>query len=139
MNIDKLDLEPLQKAIRSLKTSIDAYTLDKQNEFIRDSFIKRFEYSYELSHKIVKRYLSIVSPDPNSINEMTFQELIRQAYTKGILENSWDMWKLYKEARNNSSHSYNEDKAITIANDIEIFYSEAIYLLKKLQDYNKNI
>ena len=49
------------------------------------------------------------------------------------------MWKLYKEARNNSSHSYNEDKAITIANDIEIFYSEAIYLLKKLQDYNKNI
>ena len=27
----------------------------------------------------------------------------------------------------------------SIANDIEIFYSEAIYLLKKLQDYNKNI
>jgi len=132
-----LDLIAIEKAIKSFGKAIDTYSLNSKDEFIRDSVIQRFEYSYELSTKIIKRYLSETSANPSSINEMSFQEQIREGYTKGILKNSWDMWKKYREDRNTTSHAYNERDAIDIARDVQVFYSEAIYLLQKLKEYNK--
>lgn len=129
----ELNLESLEKAIISFKKAIDEYNLDRSNEFVRDAVIQRFEYSYELATKMIARYLSLVSADPSSINELTFPEIIRQAYTKGILKNSWDMWKTYRNDRNKTSHGYDEANAIEIANDVLLFYNEAIFLLEQLQ------
>lgn len=135
----KLDLTALEKAINSFEKAIDQYNLDEENEFVRDSVIQRFEYTYELASKIIKRYLSITSADPSSINEMSFQEIVRESYTKGILQNSWDVWKKYRENRNRTSHGYNEDDAIEIAQNVQVFYSEAKFLLTKLDEYNNRI
>ena len=135
----KLDVTAIEKAINSFGKAIDQYGVDEENEFVRDSVIQRFEYSYELASKIIKRYLSITSADPSSINEMSFQELVREAYTKGILKNSWDVWKKYRENRNRTSHGYNEEDAIEIAQNVQVFYGEVQFLLKKLEEYNKRI
>ena len=129
----ELNLESLEKAIISFKKAIDEYNSDRNNEFVRDAVIQRFEYSYELATKMITRYLSLVSADPSSINELTFPEIIREAYTRGILKNSWDMWKIYRQDRNKTSHGYDEANAIEIANDVLLFYNEAIFLLEKLQ------
>lgn len=135
----KLDLNALEKANISFSKAINEYSLNEDNEFVRDSVIQRFEYTYELSSKIIKRYLSVTSADPSSINEMSFQELVRESYTKGILKNSWDIWKRYRENRNRTSHGYNETDAIEIAENVQVFYSEVEFLLSKLEEYNNRI
>lgn len=135
----QLDLTALEKAIDSFKKAIDAYELDHSNEFVRDAVIQRFEYTYELTTKMIKRYLSITAADPSSINEMSFQEIIREGYTKGVLKNSWDMWRKYREDRNRTSHGYNEDNAIEIAGSVQVFYDEASFLLEKIKVYNTKL
>lgn len=135
----QLDLTALEKAIDSFKKAIDAYEQDHTNEFIRDAVIQRFEYTYELTTKMIKRYLSIIAADPSSINEMSFQEIVREGYTKGILNNSWDVWKKYREDRNRTSHGYNEENAIEIARSVQMFYDEAMFLVEKIKEYNIKI
>ena len=48
-----------------------------KDEFLRDAVIQRFEFTYELSHKMLKRFLESTSPSPANIDEMAFQDLIR--------------------------------------------------------------
>ena len=134
----KLNLDTLEKAIISFKKALDEYDLDQSNDFVRDAVIQRFEYSYELSTKMIIRYLSIVSADPSIINELSFSEIVREAYTKGILQNSWEKWKTYRNDRNRTSHGYDENNAIEIANNVLLFYNEAIFLLAKLKEKVQN-
>lgn len=128
----KLDLTSLENAIKSLNEGLDEYTTNPNN-FVRDACIQRFEYTYELSWKMLKRYIEIGSPNPVEIDEMSFQNLIRLGSEKGVLLNGWDTWKIYRQARGTTSHAYNEAKAIAVFNEIPGFLQEAKFLLKKLQ------
>lgn len=132
----KLILTPLQKAIASLKEAIDAYQIEPSNLFVRDSCIQRFEYTYELSWKMLKRYLKLSEPSSENIEELNFQSLIRLGSDRGLLQNGWDKWKVYREARNITSHAYNEEKAKEIISYISDFHIEAQFLLEKLLSAN---
>lgn len=104
---------------------------------MRDACIQRFEYCYDLSAKMIKRYLSLVLANPGEAQEMTFQNQIREAHTLGIIENSWDKWWEYRDSRNKTSHGYDESIAIEIAGDLDAFYHEIKFLLKTLMDKNE--
>lgn len=130
---ESLDLSALATAVVSFGRALDEFKKDESNEFVRDSVIQRFEYCYDLSTKFIKRHLSLISDNPNAINEMSFQEIIREAYTKGILRNSWDTWWKYRDDRNATSHAYSEAKAIEVAGDVEAFLLEASYLVEQLK------
>lgn len=67
---------------------------------------------------------------------MSFPELIRTGAEKGLLLNSWDVWKIHRDARNIASHAYNERKADKVFADIPAFYEEACYLFKTLRERN---
>lgn len=128
----QLDLTSLKKAIQSLEKAVNEYKINP-NEFVRDSCIQRFEYTYELSWKTIKRHLEITVANPNSIDEMSFQELIRMANEKGLLLNDWGTWKLYRIYRGTTSHAYDQDKANEIYNEIPFFLEEAQFLLNQLE------
>lgn len=131
----KLVLDPLQNAIQSLKTALLSYKNDNA-EFTRDACIKRFEYTYELCHKMLKRHLEITSPTPSEIDEYTFQTLIRTGYERGLLLNSWDKWATYRDNRNRTSHGYNEQNAIIIVGELDDFMTEATHLLNTLKNHH---
>ncbi|MBV1788442.1 nucleotidyltransferase substrate binding protein [Marinobacterium sp. D7] len=135
---EKLDLSVLARAIATLKVALDEYQKDPSNEFVRDSCIQRFEYSYDLSTKMIRRYLSLVAANPGEVQEMSFQSLIREAYTLGIVENSWDQWWEYRDNRNKTSHGYNRDTAIEIVEGLPRFYQEADFLLQALTEKNED-
>lgn len=130
---DNLNLTSLTKAVASFHRALDAFEKDTDNEFVRDSCIQRFEYCYDLSTKMIKRHLSNISENPSAINEMSFQQLIREAYTKGIINNSWDKWSEYRDDRNATSHGYDEERAKVVAASVIHFYGEVAYLLERLQ------
>ena len=133
----KLDLTSFSKAIASLEMGLNEYTHNK-NDFIRDACIQRFEYTYELAWKMLKRYLEVTSANPVEVDEMSFQNLIRTGSEKSLLLNDWETWALYRKARSTTSHVYNEIKAQEVFAQIPGFLVEAQFLLKQLQAQNLN-
>ncbi len=136
--VEKLDLTSLAKAVESFGRALGEYDKDTSNEFVRDSCIQRFEYCYDLSTKMIKRHLSNISANPIAVNDMSFQQQIREAYTKGILQNSWDKWSDYRDDRNATSHGYDESRAIEVAASVKYFYAEVAHLLGRLKEFYEN-
>lgn len=119
-----------KKAIDSLKTSLELYnnSLNEPNEdarlAFRDACIQRFEYCIELSWKTSMKILgSMTSAAKPAIREMARNNLIADA----------EPWLKFIEARNNSSHSYDEDVAKKVFIEIELFFPEANKLLATLE------
>lgn len=135
-NSHKLDLTSFEKAIHSLEVALAAFQKQPTDLFIRDASIQRFEYTYELCHKMLKRYLEITEPNSELIDQMQFAQLIRTGSERGLLLNGWDTWNKYRYARNLTSHTYNEDKAVEVCQAIPLFFEDAKFLLEKLHERN---
>ena len=52
-----LDLTPLTNAVQRLDEGLARYLADTSDTQIRDGLIQRFEFTYELSHKMLKEGL----------------------------------------------------------------------------------
>ena len=135
-NRDKLDLTPLANAVQRLDEGLARYQQDITDTQIRDGLIQRFEFTYEISHKILKRHLKQVSASPGAFNEMAFADLIRSGNEHGLLLGDWSDWKGYRERRGKTSHTYNEEIAMDVVQSIPDFLLEVRHLLKKLQERN---
>ncbi len=141
----RLNFSTLQNALQQLEKSLAyAHSEMAKNdaglfEQLRNSVIQCFEFTYELSHKMLKRYLEAVAANPEAISEMSFQELIREGNQKGLLQSDWSVWKGYRQARNNSSHTYDAQKAQEVFEVAPAFLAEVRFLLAQLmQRTSKN-
>jgi nucleotidyltransferase substrate binding protein (TIGR01987 family) len=134
---DKLNLAPLENAVSRLTEGLARYEKDITDTQIRDGLIQRFEFSYEISHKMLKRHLEAVSPTPEQFDAMAFADLIRSANEQGLLLGDWSAWKTYREMRSNTSYTYDEEIAIEVVQSIPTFLEEARHLLKQLQERNQ--
>lgn len=129
----KLNLSSFQNALDSLKVGLDAHQADPENKFIRDACIQRFEYCYELTHKMARRYLEINESSPSEIKTMGFPNFIRLGYERGLFNAEWAEWKKFRDSRNITSHAYDEEKAKIVFQSIPKFLTEAQFLLKQIQ------
>lgn len=129
-----LDLSSLEKALGNLYEVINVYNADKTNLITRDSMIQRFEYTYSLALKMLKRYLSLYSVLSDNIDTMTFNSMIRQANKMGLLASNLEKWDNYRQKRNLTSHTYNEDAANAVVSIINDFSYDVKFLLDKLKE-----
>ncbi len=134
-----LDLTPLQNAfarlqesMRYLHSDLAAHDAGLQRQF-KMATIQAFEFTYELAHKTLKRYLEASEPTPTVVDEMSFATLIRTAAERGLVQNSWDVWSAYRKARGTTSHSYNEESADNVLMQVAPFMAEVQFLLQQLQ------
>jgi len=134
---EKLDLTPLENAVNRLAEGLTRYEKDITDTQIRDGLIQRFEFSYEISHKMLKRHLEAASPTPEQFDGMAFSDLIRSGNEQGVLLGDWSKWRSYREMRSKTSHTYDEGVAIEVVQGIPAFLDEARYLLKQLQERNQ--
>lgn len=128
-----LDISSLESAITRLKEGLERYQRDTSDTQIRDGLIQRFEFTYELSHKMLKRYLESASATPELYDDMPFADLIRSGNEQGLLLGDWPTWRGYREMRGKSSHTYAEKVALEVVAVIPAFLEEAIYLRDKLR------
>lgn len=126
------DTTPLTRAITRLEEGWVRYEMDTRDTQIRDGLIQRFEFTYEVSHKMIRRYLAASSPAPQEIAEMDFPNLIRSANARGLLLGDWPSWKRYREMRSQTSHTYDEEVAREVVVGIPDFLAEAQYLRDQL-------
>jgi len=133
-----LDLTDYANAVASLERSVTSYKTETEGEYkevLRDSSIQRFEYVFEFSHKILRRYLSWHIPMPQvKVSELSFAELVRTANTHGLFTESYEVWSNYRKMRNITSHTYNEDAAKLVLEIIPAFLEEVKKFLSKMQE-----
>lgn len=82
---------------------------------------------------MIKRYLEYSSPTPDDVDKMAFGDMIRTANEIGLLFGDWSDWWAYREMRNLTSHSYNEQKALQVVANIPKFLTEIEFLLNELE------
>lgn len=135
-----LDFTPLESAIGQLEKSLKfaRSPLGQQDpdlfEQLRNSVIQCFEFTYELSHKMLRRFLKETAASPDDFESMTFADLIRTGNEQGLLRSDWGQWKAYRQARTDSSHTYDEKKAAAVYEVAQDFVKEARFLYGKLID-----
>lgn len=129
-----LNITSFEKALNSLKEVIEVYNSDKTNLIIRDSMIQRFEYTYFIALKMIKRFFSQGAFVLENIEGMTFNAMIRQANKMELLKSNLEKWDDFRQKRNLISHTYDENVAMAVALVIEDFAIEVQYLLNRLKE-----
>ena len=128
-----LDFSPLENAVQRLDEGVVRYSSDPSDIMVRDGLIQRFEFTYELSHKILRRFMEAAAANPTEFDEADFQYLIRTANEQGLLLGAWPQWRVYRDMRSKTSHTYDEEVALKVVAGIPDFLKEARYLLEQLQ------
>jgi len=123
-----ISFEELQKALDTLHEALNFSKKVETDPTIykiaRDACIQRFEYCIELSWKTsVKALGSQTKFAKPAIREMARADLIDSA----------EIWLDFIEARNNTSHSYDENVAKKVFYQIVKFHPESQELLKRLR------
>lgn len=128
-------LEKLNLAYNSLKEMIEFgntanISLEKFDEALRDSIIKKFEYTFELSWKTIKTYL-----EEEGYEEMSSpRKVLKQAFESNIISDE-EVWSNMLEARNSTAHTYDEEKAIYYEDVIKNKYVKKLdELIRKLNE-----
>jgi nucleotidyltransferase substrate binding protein (TIGR01987 family) len=129
----KLDSSSLGNTVRRLREGIARWQSEPADEQVRDGLIQRFEFTYELSQKMVRRYLKEAAASPDEIDRMPFADLIRTANAQGLLRGGWPAWRRFREMRARTSHTYDAEVAALIAAGIPAFLEEAEHLYAELQ------
>jgi nucleotidyltransferase substrate binding protein (TIGR01987 family) len=124
---DGLILAPFAKALASLDDAL----AQPKNEYLRDSVIQRFEYTYELAWKSLRRYL-MSAGDAQDIDAMARKDLFREAGRIGLIEDV-EAWFVFHRMRNLTSHTYNAEVAEEVYLAARDFAPAARRLLEELE------
>lgn len=94
-------VDSFQKAYRQLSKAL----AQPKDEFVRDSAIQRFEFTFELFWKVLKQYAAREGIEVNSPRAS-----IREAFRLKIIGSN-PLYLEMLESRNLSSHTYEEELA----------------------------
>lgn len=137
-----LYLQSLEKAIESLEKAVQiaqdeelASRLDaSQQELMESGVIQRFEFTFELAWKMIQRWIR-VNLSPESADTRTKKDLFRIAAQQGLIADP-GQWFQYHEARNVSSHTYDENLAESVFETAIHFAVDVRALLNELRNRN---
>ena len=112
--------------------TLDAAEPELIREGIAESVIQRFETCYDCLWKVLKRYLTeeLGIPDPPNSPKPVF----RLANENRILPSPVEQWLRYADARTDTSHDYDGEKARACLGLVPDFIDDAIRLYRKMSD-----
>jgi len=125
-------ITPLQRAFESLHKALKRAIDNPEDLEVRDGCIQRFEYTYELCVKFLKRYIEEESPITENIDQVNFRDLLRISAEIGLIQEV-NHWFAFRAARNNTSHVYNEITAKEVFSIIPQFAVQAQFLIDSLK------
>ena len=124
----------LENAVKRLGEILTRYKSDVSDDGIRDSVIQRFESTYSIALKTLKKYFIERAFVADDVEHMSFNDMIRTANRLELLKSDLEMWTKFRNMRNLTSHTYDEEIAKKVVSVIPDFYEEVCFLLEKLKD-----
>lgn len=118
-----------RRALEKLSEAVAEYDEEAMSDLEKEGVIQRFEYTFELGWKTLqdllthKGYADVKGPRP------VLTQALRDGYITGE-----KTWREMKEARELTSHTYDEQEANKIVKKIASAYVKAFHvLLKRLE------
>lgn len=127
------DLTSFEKAANKLNEILIRYAQNPLDDAIRDSVIQRFEFTYSIALKTLRKYFIERAFIIEDVNQMSFNDMIRTANQFNLLKSNLEKWTEYREMRNLTSHTYDEVIAQKVVSIIPEFYEEIVELLNALK------
>ncbi len=137
-----LELDNLKHSVQALTDLLAVSENDErmgqlseiERNGIRSGVIQNFEVTYELSWKLMQRWLK-THVGPDVADGVTRRELFRLAAENRLIPDV-DLWMAHHNARNATSHIYNQKKAALVYRATLDFLHDARRLLRALESRN---
>jgi nucleotidyltransferase substrate binding protein (TIGR01987 family) len=101
------------KALGLLREAVQKYHEDGLSELEQQGLIQRFEFTHELAWNVLKDYFYY----QGSTNINGSRDATREAFQKGLIQDG-DQWMAMIVSRNQSTHTYNQDTAQVLVENI---------------------
>ena len=128
-----LDPTALGNAVRRLREGLARHRHEPMDDQLRDGLIQRFEFTYELGQRVLRRYIRDTAAAPDEVDRMPFADLIRTGQAQALLRSGWPEWRRFREMRVRTSHTYSAESAASVVAAIPAFLEEAEHLYTELQ------
>ncbi|MFO7295457.1 MAG: nucleotidyltransferase substrate binding protein [Clostridia bacterium] len=125
MDIQRLR-EKLSDYSRALKRLEEALERDQSDDIVLDAVIQRFEFTYELSWKLIKAYMSY----SGIADVKTPRQAFKEAFAAGLIDEG-DVWLEMLDDRNLTSHTYDQSTARRVYEKVKNRYYPAMSKLKE--------
>jgi nucleotidyltransferase substrate binding protein (TIGR01987 family) len=136
MGARTVDLSPLHSALAFLNEALSFWRAQPETTalkpHLRSAVIQSFEFTYELSVRLLRRVLIERSASADRVADLSFNDLLRAAADAGLMPDA-ARWREWREMRNATSHAYNEAKAQALALRADAFAPDAAALLAELE------
>lgn len=137
-----LELDHLRSSLKALSTLLAvsenqtrmAELSEVERDGLRAGAIQKFEITYELAWKLIARWLN-TNVTAGIANGVSKKELYRLAGQHGLIADV-DAWIQHHEARNATSHMYDEQRAAFVYHSVTHFAVDARRLLAELEARN---
>lgn len=122
---------------KSYETLLKCYKDFNENEsspfaeYIKDSCVKRFEYTLETAWKLMKKIL--IKKYGKNEEELTINNIFRLMQGYGYIED-WQNWREYYQKRNNTAHEYNLEKSRELIEIIPSFIKDVEFLINSIRE-----
>ena len=128
-----LNIAPLANAVARLHQGLARHRSDPADEQLRDGLIQRFEVTYELCPRLLRRFIRQTAASPEEVDRMAFQDLIRTANQQALSLGDWPAWHRYRDLRARTSHTYHAETAQQVVEAIPALLAEAEHLPDQLR------
>lgn len=130
-------LENLERANSLVREVVKTKDIEALSDLEKQGLIQRFEFTFELAWKTLQDYLVYLGYEFQSGPNST----LKMALDNSLITNA-EVWRRMAKARILSFHTYDEDEADRIVNDIYDVYSDKLselvnYLTEK-RFFSKN-
>ncbi|KMQ75623.1 nucleotidyltransferase substrate binding protein [Marinobacter subterrani] len=106
-------LSNFNKAFNQLDSAVQLCQTRELSDLEKQGLIQAFEYTYELAWNVIRDYFRW----QGNTGITGSRDAIREAFANGLVEDG-DDWMRMLQDRNRTSHTYNEDTARAILNNI---------------------
>ncbi len=137
-----IDLSSLEKAVGALDRALAALEkspLEGFDEHIQETLkagvIQNFEVAYEQSWKFIQRWMRENAVPEEAEHPRTRKDLFRAAARLGLVPDP-EPWFVFGDARNMTSHAYDETQADYVYAIAQQFLPQARELLDRLTKAN---
>lgn len=120
-------IENFNKVYGIFSDAVNEYKKDTDAVLIQMALVQSFEVCFELAWKVLKDYLNI-----KGLPVYLPRDVIKGAFSAEVIQNG-QVWINMLNARNSTSHEYNNDKINIILRSISTEYA------KELADFKEQI
>lgn len=134
-----INTDHLERCILTLESSYSLIEKAEKGsiefEIYRNSVIKGFELSLEISGKLLRKALKPYFASPKEVDRLVFKDLFRYGAKHGLLNiEETERWLKYRDNRNSTAHDYGQKFAEETLVLMPDFISDAKSLLLRLKD-----